>query len=104
MNNYTIISDPGIDDLVALVLLYKLMPQAKNNLVSTFGNAPEEITSKNAKEFISFVAGSWSFIHGSKVQLNGAVERPWPDYFHGPDGVWGIHPKVDIQKDRKSVV
>jgi inosine-uridine nucleoside N-ribohydrolase len=97
MKNYTIISDPGIDDLVALVLLYKLMPEAKNTLISTFGNAAEEITSLSAKEFIAFVAKSWRFINGSKIPLNGNFERPWPDYFHGPDGVWGIHPKVDIQ-------
>jgi len=97
MKNYTIISDPGIDDLVALVLLYKLMPEAKNTLISTFGNATEEITSLNAKEFISFVVKSWKFISGSKIPLNGKIERPWPDYFHGPDGVWSIHPNVDIQ-------
>jgi inosine-uridine nucleoside N-ribohydrolase len=96
--SYTIISDPGIDDLVALVLLYKLMPKAKNVLVSTFGNASEEITSINAKEFVAFVAKPWNFINGSKVPLNGKIERPWPDYFHGPDGVWGVHPKVEIQK------
>ena len=97
MKNYTIISDPGIDDLVALVLLYKLVPEVENTLMSTFGNATEEITALNAKEFIAFVAKSWKFINGSKLPLSGKVERPWPDYFHGPDGVWGIHPKVDIQ-------
>jgi len=96
MKNFTIISDPGIDDLISLVLLHKLSPQTKNCLISTFGNATEEITSRNAKEFISFVANSWQFMHGSKLPLNGVVERPWPDYFHGPDGVWGVHPPVDV--------
>lgn len=94
MKKYTIISDPGIDDLVALLLLYKLQPEAKNTLVSTFGNATEEITSLNAKEFIAFVTKSWNFTHGSSLPYSGEVERPWPDYFHGPDGVWGVHPTV----------
>jgi inosine-uridine nucleoside N-ribohydrolase len=92
MKNFTVISDPGIDDLVALVLLYKLLPKAKNCLIPTFGNAPEELTANNAKEFISFVAKTWSFKNGSKKPFNGNFEFPWPDYFHGPDGVWNIHP------------
>ncbi|PIR58906.1 MAG: hypothetical protein COU69_02950 [Candidatus Pacebacteria bacterium CG10_big_fil_rev_8_21_14_0_10_56_10] len=97
MNDYTVTSDPGIDDLVALVLLYKLNSTAKNVLISTFGNATEKITSINAKEFIAFVANSWEFLNGSSLPLNGKIERPWPDYFHGSDGAWGVHPRVDLQ-------
>jgi len=100
MKNFTIVSDPGIDDLVALLLLYKLSLNSTNTLVSTFGNAKEDITSINAKEFISFVAKNWNFIHGAAIPLNGVIERPWPDYFHGPDGTWGIHPEIN----KKSIV
>ncbi len=95
-DNYCVVTDPGIDDLIALALLYKINPNANNSLVSSFGNAPESITAKNTKEFIALVAKSWGFCNGSSLPLNGKLDRPWPDYFHGPDGVWGVHPKVSI--------
>lgn len=98
MKNFTVISDPGIDDLVALVLLNKLNPNASNCLISTFGNATEKVTAQNAKKFISFVTPRWQFMHGSSKPFNSKLERPWPDYFHGSDGVWGIHPETDISK------
>lgn len=98
MKNITVISDPGIDDLIALVLLHKLKVKATNCLVSTFGNATERITAKNAKEFIRFVAPTWQFMHGSSNPWNNKIEYPWPDYFHGPDGVWNVHPKIDISQ------
>jgi inosine-uridine nucleoside N-ribohydrolase len=98
MKNLTVISDPGIDDLIALVLLKKLGFKNNTCLISTFGNATENITAQNAKEYISFVSPKWQFMHGSSMPINNNIEHPWPDYFHGPDGVWGIHPKVNISK------
>lgn len=98
MKNLTVISDPGIDDLIALVLLKKLGAKTNTCLISTFGNATENITAQNAKEYISFVSPKWQFMHGSSMPINNSLEHPWPDYFHGPDGVWGIHPEGDISK------
>lgn len=98
MKNFTVISDPGIDDLTALVLLHKLETKANNLLISTFGNAQENITAKNAKEFLAFVLPNWQFMHGSSKPFNNKFEHAWPDYFHGPDGTWGIHPEADITK------
>ncbi|MEK7095989.1 MAG: nucleoside hydrolase [Patescibacteria group bacterium] len=97
MRARTILTDPGIDDLVALALLHKLAPTAKNHLVSTFGNAAEKITAINAKEFIAFAAPHWKFVSGASKPFSGSVERPWPDYFHGSDATWGVHPKVAIE-------
>lgn len=94
MKQYTVVCDPGIDDLIALTLLYRLDPQAKVCLVSTYGNAEESTTSKNAQEFILFLAKNWECMHGSSLPYNGKVEHPWPDYFHGSDAVWNVHPPV----------
>lgn len=96
MKNFTVISDPGIDDLIALALLYKLAPKASHCLISSFGNAPENITAQNAKEFISLVAPYWKFVHGAVKPVR-KLEHPWPDYFHGPNGVWGTHLRTDIE-------
>ncbi len=93
---YTIITDPGVDDIIALLLLLKLFPNAKHNIISTFGNVPEKFTSQNAKEFIAFLASHWSFKHGAKKPIQ-PLQYPWPTYFHGPDGVCGVHPKIQVK-------
>ena len=90
--NYTIISDPGVDDILALLLLKKLSPASKNTLISTFGNVPEKYTAENAKEFIQNFAPDWNFISGSKSPLK-PLKHPWPTYFHGADGIWNTHSK-----------
>jgi purine nucleosidase len=90
----TIITDPGIDDVIALALLKKMEPEIPVTVVPTFGNAPLETTSKNAEDFILSSAPHWNLAEGSGVPQNGVLECPYPYYFHGPDGVWGIHPAL----------
>lgn len=89
MKPFTVITDPGIDDLLALVLLAKLLP-GKHSAVSSFGNVAEHVTGANTREILRLL-GNWEYSSGSKLPLNGKLEHPWADYFHGPDGVWNVH-------------
>jgi purine nucleosidase len=98
MQNFTVITDPGVDDIVALILLSRLAPKARNTLVSTFGNAPLKFTLENTREFIALIAPSWKLKAGSSAPLRGKMEHPFPDYFHGPDGVWKVHTNIDTTK------
>ncbi len=84
-------TDPGIDDIIALALLSKLSPVANHALLPCFGNGPVELIAKNAAEFIKYCAPNWLMAPNSELPENGHIERPFPDYFHGPDGVWNIH-------------
>lgn len=93
--SYTFVSDPGIDDSIALALFVKLSGKDPHTLVSTFGNVPGEYTQRNAREFIAFMAPHWKYHRGADAPVK-PLEHPWPDYFHGPDGVWNIHQEVSI--------
>lgn len=90
MNDLVIISDPGVDDAVALVLIDKMLPGIPKLLISTFGNAPGDITGKNSQDIVNFLGNDWHYKRGPELPLNGLVEHPWPDYFHGKDGLWGV--------------
>lgn len=92
MKELTVISDPGVDDVIALMLLERLAPKARKLLVSTFGNNEAGVTDKNARDFVAYKQGKWSYRAGATLPLSQKVERPWPDYFHGPDGLWGVRP------------
>lgn len=98
MKNITVVSDPGVDDVVALALLAKLLPKVQNHLIACFGNAPQHFTARNAQEFIAYAASEWRYSDGSKMPYNGKLEHPWPDYFHGHDGLWSVHPDVSIDR------
>ncbi len=89
--SFVVATDPGVDDLVALALLHKLSPESSHALIPTFANGPIEIIAKNAEEFISYCAPKWTMGPSCDLPLSGKVERPFPDYFHGPDGVWNTH-------------
>lgn len=88
----TVITDPGVDDLIALALLSKLY-QGDCTLISSFGNVSHDYTSLNTKEFLSFVAPQWFYSKGSFQSLSQKPNTPWAENYHGKDGAWGVHPK-----------
>ncbi len=71
MKPMIIVSDPGIDDMVALLLLAKLSEGAKHCLVSSFGNAHEAIISQNAKECVGFAAPQLLYLQRSSMPMHG---------------------------------
>lgn len=102
MKPLTVISDPGVDDAVALVLLEKLAPEAQKLLVATFGNNTARITGRNAADFAAYMQKNWRYRPGAALPNNKKVECPWPDYFHGPDGLWGVRPPRATKKARRT--
>ncbi|HUC89339.1 MAG TPA: nucleoside hydrolase [Patescibacteria group bacterium] len=89
----SIISDPGVDDLIALSLINKITgPGVNKQLISTYGNAPGEVTAINAQAFTEFAGDGWSHRSGAAAPYHGEFELGWQYDFHGKDGVWGERP------------
>lgn len=91
MKRFTVITDPGIDDLIAFLLLYKLSSNSKVQLVSCFGNISEKYTFQNAKEFIALTNAKWQLAHGSSLPLEGEFNPKKLFELFGTDGVRDIH-------------
>ncbi|MFE7797985.1 nucleoside hydrolase [Nocardia sp. NPDC057440] len=94
MTGVTVITDPGVDDMIALVLLDKLAAGRRKTLVSTYGNVDGDTTAKNGREFVSFIGGEWEFRRGADLPESRSLNRPWARNFHGDDGLWGVQPPV----------
>ena len=94
---FSVITDPGVDDLIALTLLSKLSKN-NNSIISTFGNVSLKFTDKNTKEFILLVAPEWSYFKGAELPLLGKIQTPWADSYHGHDGTWSVHPQRSNHK------
>jgi inosine-uridine nucleoside N-ribohydrolase len=91
----TVVSDPGVDDVVSLVLLDRLFPDAEKLLVSTFGNDAAAVTSATARRFVAHAGGRWRYRPGAELPMSGTLERPWAADYHGAGGVWGAPPPGD---------
>jgi inosine-uridine nucleoside N-ribohydrolase len=88
----TVISDPGVDDIVSLVLLDRLLPRTDKLLISTFGNNSAEVTHANAQRFVAHAGEAWRWRPGAGLPLSGVQERAWALDYHGEDGMWGAQP------------
>jgi len=90
----TIVSDPGLDDLLALTLLDKLTKNTPKQLVSTFGNMSAEVTAQNAQDFVSLAGRSWQYRSGPSLPQNGKVNEAWIDEKQGANGLWDVRPTM----------
>lgn len=86
----TVITDPGVDDIVALVLLDKLAQRQDKLLIATYGNNPLSVTDENSRRFVAARGKRWQYRSGAVLPQNGVIERPWAENYHGSDGLWGV--------------
>lgn len=93
MADVIVVADPGVDDMVALVLLNQLVDQrSTKTLISTFGNQDAKVTGRNAEAFAAHMQAGWEYRAGATKPASGRIEAPWAETFHGPDGLWGELP------------
>ena len=90
----TVITDIGVDDALALVLLDRLTPGRRKTIVPTFGNTKAEAIKKNARDFVAQMpmsSGWYYYGQGIQLPLSGSITFSAEDY-HGADGLWSIRP------------
>ena len=89
MNKVIYDTDPGIDDAMALLFLH-YAPQVKLvGITTVMGNAPIEITTRNALFLKQKFNISCPVAQGARAPLMGAF-HPAPVHIHGADGLGNI--------------
>jgi inosine-uridine nucleoside N-ribohydrolase len=77
LHDIAVITDIGVDDALALILLNKLAVYNPKTLISTFGNTNAIAVEKNAIEFVAHMSGpeiaDW-VSKGVKVTRGGRLE------------------------------
>lgn len=86
------ITDIGVDDALALVLLDKLAAHQRKIIVPTFGNTSANVVEKNAREFAAYMQHEWYFHQGAVLPLSGRPATFSAEDYHGKDGLWGVRP------------
>ncbi len=87
----TIITDPGIDDALAMLLYKNLFPSYSFQIITSFGNLSENGARLNAKKIGKAIgASNWVISIGPTEPINPSKTRLPQTTFHGPDGLWEV--------------
>jgi purine nucleosidase len=95
-------TDPGVDDAMALLFLHRHPKIDLIGITTVFGNASVDTTTRNAL----FLKREWGIpcpvARGADVTLDPSrVERPWPTWVHGVNGLGDIEvpDAIDVPVD-----
>ncbi len=95
-------TDPGIDDAMALLFLHRHPDIDLVGVTTVFGNAPLDITTRNAL----FLKQQWGMMapvaRGAGVTFDPSrPEGHWPTFIHGEDGLGniGVPDTIDLPLD-----
>ena len=87
----TLITDPGVDDALAMYLYKNLFPEYPFHIVATFGNLPAQGSMINALKIRRVLgAQNWTISQGVAEPLVKSRHRLPQTTFHGPDGLWEV--------------
>jgi len=84
-------ADPGIDDAVAMAVLFKTCKERVILMVSTYGNVPLDKSTLNASSLIALLDASHiPLVRGSDIPGPGNAVYEDASYIHGSDGLGGL--------------
>ena len=101
LKNHAIIldADPGIDDAVAMSILFNKRKENIAKVVSTYGNIPLEKSTRNALILMTlFKAEHIPLVRGAEKPGSGNAVYEDASYIHGSDGLGGLH-ESNLLKD-----
>ncbi len=88
MNNRPVLvdTDPGIDDAVALLVLWRHRSLETKGILASYGNVPLCMTEENARRITKLFEWDIPVWTGASVPLSGRSGKR-ADYIHGEDGL-----------------